>query len=136
MKLGQLSCSHEMGPCASPCRFITPRLVSPSTSRKTSTVVHYQQLFMMHPSDVFGGIIRALSYSNFVSFRGIVICLAVMVGALLYGYAFIPLKHVPGPWLSRIFPLQDRQGRRLRGRQLMHLHQRYGNPHTPPDSPL
>jgi hypothetical protein len=110
-----------------------PRLGSLSTSRKTSTVVHCQQLLIMHPSDVFGGIMYSLPFPNFASLRGIVICLAIVVGAVLYGYAFIPLKHVPGPWLSRILPLQDWQGRCLRGKHLIRLHQRYGNPHEPPD---
>ena len=90
----------------------------------------------MHPSDAVGGIITPISFPNFASFRGIVICLAVVVGGVLYGYAFIPLKHLPGPWLSRIFPLQDWQGRRLRGKHLMHLHQRYGNSYLAPNLPF
>src|SRR5271170_3108606 len=129
MKLGQLLCCLTKRVRARRLVDLTlPRLGSLSTSRQTSTVVHCQQLLIMNPSDAFGGIIHALSFSNFASFRGIVICLAVVVGGVLYNYAFIPLKHVPGPWLSRLFPLPDWQGRRLRGKHLMQLHQRYGDP--------
>ena len=80
----------------------------------------------MHTSDVFGEIAHDLSFSNIFSFRTLAFCVAIVLGGILYGHALIPLNNFRGPWISRLFPLQDWQGRHIRGKYLMHLHQRYG----------
>lgn len=86
----------------------------------------------MYTSDVFGEIAHDLSFSNILSFRTLAFCVAIVLGGILYGHALIPLNNLRGPWISRLFPLQDWQGRHIRGKYLMHLHQRYGLPHAPP----
>jgi len=66
-------------------------------------------------------------FANAAFFRVFTVCLLIIVGWILHGYAFIPLKQVPGPWMSRILPLQDRWGRSLQGKRLLKLHQIYGS---------
>jgi len=44
----------------------------------------------------------------------------------VYNYLHAPLKAIPGPWRSRIAPLHERPGRRVRGKHLLQLHQKYG----------
>ena len=44
----------------------------------------------------------------------------------VYNYLRAPLKAIPGPWRSRIAPLHERPGRRVRGKHLLQLHQQYG----------
>jgi len=51
---------------------------------------------------------------------------AILLVWVLRGYAFIPLKHLPGPWFTRLFSLRDRSGRPVHGKQLLNLHQKYG----------
>lgn len=69
----------------------------------------------------------SLLFADAAFFRVFTVCLLIIAGWIFHGYAFIPLKQVPGPWTSRIFPLQDRWGRSLQGKRLLQLHQIYGS---------
>src|SRR5271167_618291 len=77
---------------------------------------------------LLGGSLDILSSPlfNAALFRGFAFCILFVVLWITYGYAFIPLRQVPGPWISRLFPIQETLGRPLRGKSLLNLHQKYG----------
>lgn len=62
-------------------------------------------------------------------YRGLAIVALIVAGSIIYGYTFIPLRKVPGPWFSRIYTLKDWKGCRVRGKQLLRLHQSYDTIH-------
>jgi len=74
----------------------------------------------------FGKYFLSLIFSNIALFHGLALFAVLIVGCIIYGHALIPLKHVPGPWLSRLFPLRDIPGREIRGKRLLNLHNNYG----------
>lgn len=60
------------------------------------------------------------------SSRTLSVVWTLLILVLVYAHAFCPLKHLPGPWISRILPLLGIPGWSPRGRKLLQLHQRYG----------
>jgi hypothetical protein len=58
--------------------------------------------------------------------RGVLVLVVLLASVVIHGYAIIPLKRVPGPWISRVVPLRDLSGRPVHGKRLFELHQKYG----------
>lgn len=65
-------------------------------------------------------------FTKVALYRGLAASSLVISLLIVYGYAFLPLRRVPGPWLSRLFLLRDSAGRPLQGKRLLQLHQKYG----------
>jgi hypothetical protein len=74
--------------------------------------------------------LRDLSWSCLFTkvtlYWGLAASCLVLSMLIVYGYAFRPLRRIPGPWLSRLFLLRDTSGRPVHGKRLLQLHQKYG----------
>jgi hypothetical protein len=65
-------------------------------------------------------------FVNVALLRAIALFVLFLIGGIIYGYAFALLRHIPGPWISRLLPLQERPGRLICRKRLLNLHHKYG----------
>ena len=68
----------------------------------------------------------SIYFMNVVLLRALALLVLFLIGGIIYNYAFALLRHIPGPWISRLLPLQERPGRLLCRKRLLNLHHKYG----------